>query len=407
MSKVESAESIIATANSYFVDEDYDTALVKFNEAIDLDNSNSDYFAKRSFCQFKLDNFTEAMADAKKGIALDPQNPRAHFRKGMAAFSLEEFESAKEAFEKAQQLAPSAQHKTWIRKCEAELADGDKDGADESSEDMDIVKPPQTTVKQTHQLDGPPPLEPDTKQTKKSPVDDGLPPPLEPDVPLKTTNPAPSPAPVQQQPGQSQSKVRYEWYQTETHVSVSIFLKNVKKEDANIVIKPESLSVEVKLPTSGSEYQLNIGLSDKVIPEESSTSILGSKIEIKMKKTRTAKWPSLENSGGQIQSWDIVADNKPEKGLSYPSSSKHGSKDWDALSREQPDEKLEGEAALNKVFADIYKGASDEQRMAMQKSFQESGGTVLSTNWDEVGKGEVKGHPPKGMDMHQWKELHT
>jgi len=190
-------------------------------------------------------------------------------------------------------------------------------------------------------------------------------------------------------------------------VSVSIFLKNVKKEDANIVIKPESLSVEVKLPTSGSEYQLNIGLSDKVIPEESSTSILGSKIEIKMKKTRTAKWPSLENSGGQIQSWDIVADNKPEKGLSYPSSSKHGSKDWDALSREQPEEKLEGEAALNKVFADIYKGASDEQRMAMQKSFQESGGTVLSTNWDEVGKGEVKGHPPKGMDMHQWKELHT
>ncbi len=26
----------------------------------------------------------------------------------------------------------------------------------------------------------------------------------------------------------------------------------------------------------------------------------------------------------------------------------------------------------------------------------ESGGTVLSTNWDEVGKGEVKGSPPDG-----------
>jgi len=102
----------------------------------------------------------------------------------------------------------------------------------------------------------------------------------------------------------------------------------------------------------------------------------------------------------------IIKKDKEGKSLSYPSSSKHGSKDWDALSRTQADEQLEGEAALNKVFADIYKGASDDQRRAMLKSFQESGGTVLSTNWDEVGKGEVKGHPPKGMDMKQWKELH-
>jgi len=306
MSKVESAETLIADANSYFVDEDYDTALAKFNEAIELDNTNSDYYAKRSFCHYKLDNFTDAMADAKKGIALDQQNPRAYFRKGMAAFSLEEFESAKEAFQNAQRVAPSSQHKTWIRKCDAELAD-DKDGSGESSEDMDIVKP-QQAAQQAAQFDGPPPLEPDvtTKPSQKSHVDG--PPPLEPDVPLHATKPSPAP-----QPTQTQSKVRYEWYQTETHISVSIFLKNVKKEDANITIKPESLSVEVKLPTTESEYQLNITLSDRVVPEESTTSILGSKIEIKMKKTRPAKWPSLENSGGQIQSWDIVADQKKKK----------------------------------------------------------------------------------------------
>ena len=73
-----------------------------------------------------------------------------------------------------------------------------------------------------------------------------------------------------------------------------------------------------------------------------------------------------------------------------------------------------GDEALNKVFRDIYSNGSDgkprdllkekkvlicdkylEQRRAMIKSFYESGGTVLSTNWDEVGKGEVKGSPPK------------
>jgi hypothetical protein len=36
----------------------------------------------------------------------------------------------------------------------------------------------------------------------------------------------------------------------------------------------------------------------------------------------------------------------------------------------------------------------------------ESGGTVLSTNWEEVKKGKVKGSPPQGMEMHDWNEDH-
>jgi hypothetical protein len=31
----------------------------------------------------------------------------------------------------------------------------------------------------------------------------------------------------------------------------------------------------------------------------------------------------------------------------------------------------------------------------MMKSFVESGGTVLSTNWEDVGSRQVKGSPPK------------
>jgi hypothetical protein len=45
----------------------------------------------------------------------------------MAAFSLEEFESAKSSFTDGQKIAPEAQQnqfKTWIRKCDAELAAG-------------------------------------------------------------------------------------------------------------------------------------------------------------------------------------------------------------------------------------------------------------------------------------------
>jgi len=80
-------------------------------------------------------------------------------------------------------------------------------------------------------------------------------------------------------------------------------------------------------------------------------------------------------------------------------------KNWDKIVEEETkDEKPEGEEALNKVFQDIYGNASEEQKRAMLKSYQESGGTVLSTNWDEVGKGPVKGSPPDGMEMHHWNE---
>jgi suppressor of G2 allele of SKP1 len=44
--------------------------------------------------------------------------------------------------------------------------------------------------------------------------------------------------------------------------------------------------------------------------------------------------------------------------------------------------------------------------MAMMKSFEESGGTVLSTNWDDVKKDKVKGSAPNGMVMKQWSDIH-
>lgn len=89
----------------------------------------------------------------------------------------------------------------------------------------------------------------------------------------------------------------------------------------------------------------------------------------------------------------------------YPTS-RHVGKDWDKLDKEFEKEleadKPEGEAALNQLFQQIYGDGSDEVKKAMNKSFVESGGTVLSTNWKEVGDKPVECKPPDGMELKKW-----
>lgn len=236
----------------------------------------------------------------------------------------------------------------------------------------------------------------------------GGPPPLEPDEAAPTQNASTPKIRYEGAHAIEANNGRHEWFQTPTTVTVEVFVKGRKQDDVSVDITPRKLDISVRLD-SGSEYQLSLELADAVVPEQSKYSVLGSKVEVRLQKARAAHWASLEGASVPVTAWGTVNDG--ERGLAYPSSSRQGAKggrDWDAVARESgadEEEKLEGDAALNKVFAGIYKNASDEQRMAMLKSFQESGGTVLSTNWDEVGKAPVKGTPPDGLEMRRWEDL--
>ncbi|XP_053970271.1 protein SGT1 homolog [Hylaeus volcanicus] len=200
-------------------------------------------------------------------------------------------------------------------------------------------------------------------------------------------------------------KTRYDWYQTETHVTVTILTKNA--QNVKVVNEKHTLSVSASLP-SGNDYSLEIDLAHPTVPDQCSHKVFPSKIEIKLKKQDRIRWNALEgdlvvqNTPQPIPQEILQAGNQPPK---YPTSCKK-SRDWDKMEKEiekqEAEEKPEGVAALDCLFQQIYGNSSDEVRRAMNKSFQESGGTVLSTNWSEVGKGKVERKSLDGMEWKPW-----
>jgi suppressor of G2 allele of SKP1 len=92
-------------------------------------------------------------------------------------------------------------------------------------------------------------------------------------------------------------------------------------------------------------------------------------------------------------SLDGVGDEGKTTSLDKPPADK-----WTRLEflgeMEEELETLDGEDGLNKMFQDLYKDADDDQRRAMMKSFVESNGTVLSTDWTDVGKKFVEPQAP-------------
>jgi len=192
------------------------------------------------------------------------------------------------------------------------------------------------------------------------------------------------------------SRIKHEWIQTEDKVNVTVYIRNVKKEDCKIQINPTSLEVNINLGES--EYVLDLELCDEINPNQSRYNILSTKIEIDLKKVNSARWPSLEKSeSSEPQQWGSI------NTVSEEAPKKKTAKDWDKLSRDiEKDTKDDGN--LNTFFQEIFKGGDEDQRRAIEKSFYESGGTVLSTNWSEVGKGKVEGSPPKGLEMKNYKD---
>jgi suppressor of G2 allele of SKP1 len=191
-------------------------------------------------------------------------------------------------------------------------------------------------------------------------------------------------AKVEEQPEkkQTQVQVKHDWYQTETYIVINILAKGVDPDKVKICYMKDIVDLHIILK-DGNPFSNTFHLAHGIVPEKSTHKVLSTKVEIRLMKNESCYWSSLENE-------------EPKKTTTV--------RNWDKVVSEIGEEQPEGEAALNALFQKIYSEGSDEVKKAMNKSFMESGGTELNTNWDAVKKGKVSIKPPDGMEWKSWEQ---
>lgn len=87
-------------------------------------------------------------------------------------------------------------------------------------------------------------------------------------------------------------------------------------------------------------------------------------------------------------------------------SKKTVAKNWDQIVRdfekEEEEENKKSDGSVDDLFRQIYEKGGEDVRKAMNKSFTESGGTVLSTNWSEVCKSKTEVKLPDGCEYKKY-----
>lgn len=401
---------------------DFSAAVAYYTEAISVNSQAVDYYIKRSTAYTRLSSpdHDAAFKDAEIALVLATKRAKREFitqaqlRRGIALFGLQRWADAKQCF--AWVKKGDEKEKTvdiWDMKVDGKLkglpeADDSREAAIKELPDVELpkegAKKPETKAASSE--NGP--------QTVAS---NGVP---EDAVEPKTEG-VQTPA----------SKIRHEWYQTQDTVVVTLFAKGVPKDMAVIEVQKRSITIFFPLP-NGSDFEFTLDPLFADIDEAASTAkIMSTKVEFSLKKVTPAqKWSSIEGtepaadgsteSSGDGEIKRAVLDNS-SGGPSYPTSSKSGPKNWDKVAqdltqrpkKDQADGEGEGDGGLgddfegdpvNGFFQQLFKGADPDTRRAMMKSYQESNGTALSTNWAEVSKGKVETSPPDGMEAKKWGE---
>ncbi|KAK3996627.1 protein SGT1 A [Cladorrhinum sp. PSN332] len=236
----------------------------------------------------------------------------------------------------------------------------------------------------------------------------------------KSAAPAPGSVP------DDQLKLRTDFYQTSQNVTVTLFVKDASKENIQVQFSKNHVQIS-GLPRAPPPYvkpgdreaSSTLTLGGEIVPSGCRFSVTVRKIELVLQKaTPGTKWstwgteeigltaPESEVGESQVVSPTTTTpaastSPKPTLAPAYPTSSRTGPKNWEKVGDDEDDQNKDD---INGFFKALYKDATPDQQRAMMKSFIESNGTALSTDWKDVANRTVETVPPEGVEAKRWKE---
>lgn len=387
-------------------------------------------YTHRSYTYYLLKNYNDAYKDSLEAsyILINNKNNLSGLytneteifwkRHGMICYSINKYNDAAQSYQRAYQLQQlnnnnninSFNYMEWIDKCKLLLQQIEKEAITNdingTNDNMNNIVP------------------------STSPSPSPISPPLPTNVASHNNNIYVVP--------------KYQYYQNDQYMIIQIIERQLNSDKLKVIWTEDTISITIYNPYLNTYVPIVIGkLYDTIIPDQSRVIYKTEKTLIKLYKNNNKhEWNELlskENLSTikanamkkpivvtdavlvgtehtDMNSMDINNNNNnnvleattiPNTTTKIPRPySSH--RDWDSIEKdimlEEINEKAGGDDAMNSLFEQIYGDADPDTRRAMIKSYQTSGGTVLSTNWNEVGTTnyEEQRTAPNGMEWKTW-----
>ncbi|KFP80391.1 Suppressor of G2 allele of SKP1, partial [Apaloderma vittatum] len=207
--------------------------------ALEKNPDDAEHYCQRAYAYILLQKYADAVADAKKSLELNPSNAVALLRKGLGEYHIKNYASALEAFREGQRL--------------------------DTTQEYIQVSFESLQRRRLHNLSG----QPVPVLCHPHNVDDTF------TIWIKRC----------EETLNGKKKhiylikhlIRYDWYQTESQVIVTIMIKNAQKDDVSVQFSEKEMNASVRLP-SGEDYNLKLVLLHSVVPEQSTFKVLSTKV---------------------------------------------------------------------------------------------------------------------------------
>ncbi|KAH9178692.1 SGS-domain-containing protein [Lactarius sanguifluus] len=200
--------------------------------------------------------------------------------------------------------------------------------------------------------------------------------------------------------------IRHEFYETDEKLILTIFDRGADPTQVNVKFEPRTVLYE-----NGDKSLHFHPLKGQIDPEQSSFVVGKVKVELRLVKAAQGRWGGfIGDAPDPLANSARVSAPATKAGTTLPQARKN----WDNVTQtilesekaktSTEDPNVSGDSTLNEFFQNLFSNADDNTKKAMMKSFQESGGTSLSTNWEEVSKGPVTIKPPSGSEARKWEQ---